>query len=219
MAAQLRDLPSRCEVGCVWVREEACRQLPSLNLTVARGYLRAVDEIKEVEVSPHGSHQVPQGDLQAHSFLGRAQGQGPQADQLREGIARRVAALGDLILDYGWPVDHVSVEPSNEVGLDLLVFDGPNETDRLVIGGEAKYLRSALKRTISEVEACARGREPVTAVCARKGHKKFRSLYNRRPDYFWAVSGGSRRTFRLKFWKSGDMRMYEKDDIPIAPPN
>jgi hypothetical protein len=195
---------------------------------VAQGFLRGLDAglfpVEDGEVEWPGP--TPEGWPKASTPNVYWEG---RKDQLPRPISAgrealvTVAAVSDLHLDYGWPLDRIRIESPAKEGagryaLDFLVL-GPH--DEAILAGEAKRSGRDLDRVLEEIQACAAmGRHSIDDCHPSKpdrlgSHRKFGGLMAFQPPCFWAVAEGYRRAFLVTYPGEG-LTLHEVDDLPTA---
>jgi len=137
----------------------------------------------------------------------------------REGVCQ-LAAASSLVLEYGWGVKDVRLEPSRgdlravAYGVDLAVREPSG--GRILICGEVKRDTLELKKLLDDLTDCfLRGSHPGTA-CNRKNHPKFQFCRHTKAEHFWAVCPGIRRAFRIEF-VNDVLNLRSVEDIPTNP--
>lgn len=131
----------------------------------------------------------------------------------------QVGALAILVLDYGWPLSLVALDP-RDTTFDVAAFDSPSKSARMVVAGEVKKNVAELKRLLKQMSEAARtqlGVGPFVSPARGKkgpdGLTKFRGVLREKPGYFWAVAPGLRLAYRV-ICKTDGALLEEVSDLP-----
>jgi hypothetical protein len=124
----------------------------------------------------------------------------------------QVGAVASLVLDYGWPVGLVALDPRT-LEFDVAGFASSGRDALMVVAGETKKTQRELSKLLTQMDAAGRSAGVPAQGSSTDGHKKYRGLLKERPQYFWAVAPGARRAFRVKY--AGDSAALEEiADLP-----
>ena len=166
----------------------------------ATGFLRAVDA-GIVSVTDSGRctlpsiHRASAKPTEPCLFSQRRDGSVYLA--WREYITQ-VGAVASLILDYGWPVGLVALDPRT-LEFDVAGFASSAGGALMIVAGETKKTQAELSRLLAQMDAATRSEVTPGRRALTDGQKKYRGLVKERPRYFWAVAPGVRKAFRVSY--------------------
>jgi hypothetical protein len=110
----------------------------------------------------------------------------------------QVGAVASLVLDYGWPVGLVALDPRT-LEFDVAGFASSTGGALMIVAGETKKTQTELYRLLAQMHAASRSDFTPGRRAPADGQKKFRGLLKERPPYFWAVAPGVRKSFRVTY--------------------
>lgn len=120
-----------------------------------------------------------------------------------------IAAVAELILDYGWPPSHLDFET---LPFDAVTYRNPSDRDPVLVS-EAKKDPGEVDKLIADLRAWGAAGLVLTDGTVDRDYRKYWGLLGRRmwreagqlnvvegrpPDWFWAVGPGVRRAFRVE---------------------
>ncbi len=124
----------------------------------------------------------------------------------------QVGAVASLVLDYGWPLELVALDPRT-VEFDVAGFASPAGDAFMAVAGETKKTQRELSKLLTQMDAVSRSTDASTQQAPTDGYKKYRGLLKERPLYFWAVAPGVRRAFRVNH-EGPSAALEEIGDLP-----
>jgi hypothetical protein len=101
----------------------------------------------------------------------------PRPILLSRELITQVAALTDLHLDYGWPLEQITWE-SDDFAFDLEVRADTSDASEMLIAVEAKSTRRSLERMMAEVRACGMADPHARTEYKRPGHQKYAGWFS-----------------------------------------
>jgi hypothetical protein len=190
----------------------------SLDEDEARAALRAFDRKVIPTIRRYGGFRWPKGNPHGGESPfqgGPREGKIPRTIEFRREAIVTLGAIGDLVLDYGWDINHIWVEPRTSA-FDFVLFAGPKETGPAIVAGESKRSRHGMERLVDQLlDCCQQG--PEHDPCRHKdSHKKYLGLLLLKPSFLWTVAPGARRAFVVTF-EGASPALVEIADVPARP--
>jgi hypothetical protein len=121
--------------------------------------------------------------------------------QIRQENIPHYAAASELVLDYGWAKQQVTIESPRvhaltQGALDVVVFRDPDRS-LAAVAGEAKARRAQLVKMLIGIRACHG--EPNPPMHPPYEHKKCLGIMAFRPSLFLGIAAGVRRVFPVAY--------------------
>jgi hypothetical protein len=138
------------------------------------------------ECSLPGVHRATRNPTQP-CLIGYLKTKGTIYFPWREYITQ-VGALARLVLDYGWPLELVALDPRAGQTFDVAAFSSVKKEAHMIVAVETKKTPKELASLLGQMMTASNGRIPATLSKARDGEKKYRGLLVEEPPYFWAVA-------------------------------
>lgn len=126
----------------------------------------------------------------------------------------QVGALTSLVLDYGWPVELVGLDPRSGSALDVAGYSSVARDAKMIVAGETKKTARELERLLVEINRASADGLHAVDLGDLDGHKKYRAMLVERAPYFWAVAPGVRRAFEVTY-RDGAAILREVPDLPL----